>query len=71
MTATSATIPHRSPLDIEGAADYLVISPQLVRRLVNERRITFFKIGRFVRFDPDVLDQFLEDSVVPVSEWRQ
>jgi hypothetical protein len=27
-------------------------------------------VGRFVRLDPDVLDQFLEDSNIPVSEWN-
>ncbi len=60
---------HRSPLNVHEAADYLGMKERFVRRLVSERRITFFKVGRFVRLDPDVLDQFLADSVVPASEW--
>jgi len=35
-----------------------------VRRLVAERRIRFIKVGRFVRFDPDVLDDFLKSGSV-------
>jgi excisionase family DNA binding protein len=68
MTVTSTLTPHRPPLDIDEAAEYPGISPRFVRRLVSERRITFFKVGRFVRFSPDVLDQLLEDSGVPGVE---
>jgi excisionase family DNA binding protein len=68
MTAIQATV-HRSPLDVAQAAEYLGMKPRFVRRLIDERRINFFKVGRFVRLDPDVLDQFLADSVVPASEW--
>lgn len=60
---------HRPPLDIHAAAEYLGMRPRFIRRLVDERRIAFLKIGRFVRLDPDVLDQFLADSVIPASEW--
>ena len=60
---------HRPPLDINAAAAYLGVRPRFIRRLVDERRIAFFKVGRFVRLDPNVLDQFLADSVVPPSEW--
>ena len=68
MTATMLT--HRPPLDVQQAAEYLGMKPRFIRRLINERRIAFFKVGRFVRLDPDVLDQFLADSVVPASEWN-
>ena len=61
---------HRKPLNVEEAAEYLGMKPRFIRRLINERRIDFFKVGRFVRLDPDVLDQFLADSVVPASEWN-
>lgn len=60
---------HRPPLDINAAAEYLSVKPRFVRRLVDERRISFLKVGRFVRLDPEVLDKFLADSVVPASEW--
>lgn len=67
MTSTIAQ--HRPPLNVEEAAAYLGVKPRFIRRLIDERRIAFFKVGRFVRLDPDVLDQFLADSVVPASEW--
>ena len=67
----SATVTqHRPPLNVEEAAEYLGMKPRFIRRLINERRIDFFKVGRFVRLDPDVLDQFLADSLVPASEWN-
>jgi excisionase family DNA binding protein len=70
MTATELA-EHRPPLNVDEAAEYLGVRVRFIRRLVNERRITFYKVGRFVRFSPEVLDQFLEDSVVPVSEWSR
>lgn len=51
---------RRPLLDVAGAADYLSSSEHFVRRLVRERRVPFIKLGRFVRFDPDDLDAFIE-----------
>jgi excisionase family DNA binding protein len=65
----SSTALHRRPLDVAEAAEYLGMKPRFIRRLIDERRIPFFKVGRFVRLDPDVLDRFLSDSEVPASEW--
>jgi excisionase family DNA binding protein len=67
----SSTTLHRRPLDVTEAAEYLGTTPRFIRRLIHERRIQFFKIGRHVRLDPDVLDQFLADSVILASEWQQ
>jgi excisionase family DNA binding protein len=47
-------------LDTDGVAEVLGITPRHVRRLVAERRIPFFKVGRFVRFDPGELDVWLD-----------
>lgn len=66
---TSTITQHRPPLNVEQAAEYLGMKTRFIRRLIDQRRIAFFKVGRFVRLDPDVLDQFLADSVVPASEW--
>ncbi len=59
MTNTSAK-PRRPPLDVAGATDHLTSSDHFVRRLVRERRVPYVKLGRFVRFDPDDLDAFIE-----------
>jgi excisionase family DNA binding protein len=40
------------------------VSQRFVRRLVAERRIAFVKVGRFVRIDPNVLDQYLADHTI-------
>lgn len=58
---------RRPLLDVAGAADYLTTSEHFVRRLVRERRVTYVKVGRFVRFDPDDLDRFIEAGRQEVS----
>jgi excisionase family DNA binding protein len=56
-----AALSGRTPLlDTDGVAEVLGITPRHVRRLVAERRIPFFKVGRFVRFDPGELDVWLD-----------
>ncbi len=51
---------RRRLLDVEQAAEYLTTSEHFARRLVRERRIPFIKVGRFVRFDTDDLDRFID-----------
>jgi excisionase family DNA binding protein len=46
-------------LDVDGVAQALGVTTRHVRRLVAERRIPFFKVGKFVRFDPGELDVWL------------
>ena len=47
-------------LDIDDAADYLNVSPRFIRRLIAQRRINYLKIGKFVRFDQDELDDWVQ-----------
>jgi excisionase family DNA binding protein len=51
--------------DVEGAAAYLGTSERHIRRLVEERRIPFSKLGpgrsARLRFDTAKLDSWLED----------
>ena len=42
------------------AATYLNVTERYMRRLVTERRIPYFKVGRLLRFSADDLDAFLE-----------
>ncbi|MDP8937002.1 MAG: helix-turn-helix domain-containing protein [Actinomycetota bacterium] len=46
-------------LDVEGAAAYLGVSQPFVRRLVLERRVRYYKVGKFVRFRSADLDAFV------------
>jgi len=51
----------RGPLlDIDAVAEALGVTSRHVQRLVSERRIPFLKVGRFVRFDPGVLNVWLD-----------
>jgi len=51
-------------LDVESAALYLSVTVPFMRRLVNERRIAFHKVGRYVRFKPEDLNAFVESGRV-------
>ena len=51
-TVTSSTSDHDLQLlDVNQIADRLGVTPRFIRRLVDERRIPFCKLGKFVRFD--------------------
>lgn len=54
-------------LDVDSVAEALGVTPRHIRRLVAERRIPFFKIGKFVRFDPGSLDIWLDQRRVDVQ----
>jgi excisionase family DNA binding protein len=51
-------------LDIEQVADLLSTTTRHVRRLVFERRISYVKVGRYVRFDPDDLVRWVDEQKV-------
>jgi excisionase family DNA binding protein len=60
-------------LDVPGAADYLGTSERHIRRLVEERRIPFLKLGpgrsARLRFDTARLDEWIEAySVEPEAD---
>lgn len=52
-------------IDMHAAADRLGTSHRQVRRMVDDRRIPFVKVGRFVRFDPADLDRWIDAQKVP------
>jgi excisionase family DNA binding protein len=54
-TATTGTV----LLDKDELAARLGVSERFVRRLVEERRIPYLKIGRIIRFDPAEIDRWL------------
>ena len=51
-------------LDSSQIAGMLGITERHVRRLVLERRIPFAKVGRFVRFDPRDIEQWVQAAKV-------
>ncbi len=51
-------------LGVVELANRLGTSERFVRRLVSERRVPFHKVGKFVRFDPRDIDEWLSDHRV-------
>ena len=51
-------------LNVDDLAERLGVTPRFVRTLVHERRVPFHKVGKFVRFSPDDIDHWLDDSKV-------
>jgi excisionase family DNA binding protein len=54
-------------LTMDDLAERLGVSHRHVRRLVDERRIPFLKVGKFVRFDPAEVAKWLRSTRVPVA----
>jgi excisionase family DNA binding protein len=66
-TTRSATAPvplAGDLLDIDGLARRLGTTSRFVRRLVEERRIPYLKIGRHVRFDAAEVERWISASRV-------
>lgn len=51
-------------MDIAALAERLGVTERFVRRLVDERRIPFLKIGKFIRFDPADVTQWITEQRV-------
>ncbi len=52
--------PRSKLVDVNAAAEALCVTPRFIRRLVAEQRIPFLKIGKFIRFDPNELADWLD-----------
>jgi excisionase family DNA binding protein len=61
-------------LTIDEAAALIKMSPRYVRRLVTERRIVFYRLGRAVRFAPTDLTAFVQagrvEPMTPETVWN-
>jgi excisionase family DNA binding protein len=62
MSATPST-PRL--VDVAGAALYLGVSERFARRLVSDRRLPIYKLGKLVRVSTDDLDEYLRASRRP------
>lgn len=63
MTVSVLTVQstaERRFLRLPAAAEYIGQTERFMRRLVAERRIRFYKVGKFVTFDRADLDEFAE-----------
>lgn len=72
-TSRSIQLPFPTPardaelLDVAGAAAHLGTPVRFIRRLIAERRIPFYKLGRYVRIDKADLDRFIADGRVEAA----
>ena len=69
MTTSPAPLPdHEPPLSIEQAARYLNVEVRWMRRAVFERRLPYYKVGRYIRFRREDLEEFLRRRRVEPEE---
>jgi excisionase family DNA binding protein len=54
--------PSADLLTVEQAAQRLGTKVRFIRRLVSERRIRFYRVGKYVRFHPDDLAAYIRDG---------
>ena len=62
---STATPDRRGLIDVPALAVELGVTQRFIRRLVAEDRVPFLKIGKFVRFDPTEIDEWVETCRVP------
>lgn len=53
-------------LNCKQAGDYTGLGERYMRRLIDEERISFVRIGGIVRFERSILDDFIAAHRVPV-----
>jgi excisionase family DNA binding protein len=59
------SVVHDVLLTIGQAGEYLGTGERFVRRLVAQRRISYVKLGKYVRLQQSALDAFIEAGRVP------
>lgn len=57
--STAVAVEGAELLDVTSAAAQLGTPVRFIRRLISERRIRFYKIGRYVRIDRHDLDDYI------------
>jgi excisionase family DNA binding protein len=64
-----APIERNDPLlTVTEAGDYLGTGERFIRRLIAQRRITYVKLGKYVRLQRSTLDAFIEAGRVTSEE---
>ncbi|RBY84918.1 excisionase family DNA-binding protein [Blastococcus sp. TF02A-30] len=55
-------------LTVAQAGDYLGTGERFIRRLIAQRRITYVKLGKYVRLQRSTLDAFIEAGRITSEE---
>ncbi len=59
------TITREELMTVQQAGDYLGTGERFIRRLITERRISYVKIGKYVRLERATLDALVDSGRVP------
>jgi len=51
-------------LSIKQTAEYTGLSPHTLYTMVSQRRIPYVKVGRLVKFDPAILERWIQQRTV-------
>jgi excisionase family DNA binding protein len=62
--------PRARLLTIEEAAEQLGVTPRMIRRLTESRRLPFVKVGRLVRIRDTDIGRCVEEWTVPAVGHR-
>lgn len=57
-------------LDWESSAEFLGVSPRMVKRIVAERRVPVVRVGRHIRIRQSALVAFIEANTTPARGVR-
>ncbi len=68
MSVTTGAPDELQLLDIAEVAERLSVTPRFIRRLVNERRIPYCKLGKFVRFDAAEVAEWVANTRMDVLQ---
>lgn len=67
MTKTESI--SRRFLSVQEAAQYTGLSPHTLYAMVSQRRIPFVKLGRLVKFDARMLEEWIrQNTVMPMPQ---
>jgi excisionase family DNA binding protein len=67
ITTTSRT----KLLTVDELADALGLSPKTIRQWIWMRRVAYVRVGRLIRFRPEIVDEIVNRGSVPALEARQ
>lgn len=68
MTELADRVPVSRYLTVDEAAEYLNVTVRFMRRLVADHRVQYYKVGKFLRFEREDLDQYVHAGVVRPAE---
>jgi excisionase family DNA binding protein len=66
----SSTVDARQLISVQAAAGYTGLSAHTIYAMVSQRRIPHIKLGRLVKFDVPMLDEWIKKNTVMPMPYR-